>query len=247
MVKWIVSILITVLIWGAGAAGFAFIKAKNSSELKMASSIIQEETASAAPASQNPKSVKDIIDMSQKKVYSIKLPDGSLGSGFLCNNKGDIITNGHVVAGASEVKVITEDSREMDGEVIGYGDETDVALVRVEELKGKEPLQLETSKKAEVGDEVLALGSPLGLQNTVTDGIISGADRTLNIDNYTYDGVYQISAPIAPGNSGGPLISKRTGKVLGINSAGTDQGSIGFSIPIYKIIKKVNNWSKEAF
>jgi hypothetical protein len=91
---------------------------------------------------------------------------------------------------------------------------------------------------------VLALGSPLGFQNTVTTGIISGVDRDLDLPPYHYEDMYQISAPIAPGNSGGPLINSKTGEVIGINSAAADQGSIGFSIPLKNVIALIEGWSK---
>ncbi|NGZ75089.1 S1C family serine protease [Saccharibacillus alkalitolerans] len=188
--------------------------------------------------------LKEIINETQKKVVMIQLEDGSLGSGFLYNEKGDIITNAHVVEGARKVKVKTADARTLDGEVIGAGTDTDVAVVRVPELAGETPLNM-AEKEGEVGDEVLALGSPLGLQNTVTTGIISGTGRDLTIDPYVYSNLYQISAPIAPGNSGGPLVDAKTGSVLGINSAKvTEENSIGFSIPVAEMIDTARGWSK---
>jgi hypothetical protein len=188
--------------------------------------------------------LKETIQLSQKLVVKIELDDGSLGSGFLYNKKGDIITNAHVVANNKKVKVITEDESEFEGTVIGISDDTDVAVVRVPGLSTTAPLSIDMKGKAEVGDEVLALGTPLGFQNTVTTGIISGVNRDLDIEPFHYEDVYQISAPIAPGNSGGPLINQTTGKVIGINSAGIEQGSIGFSIPIASIYSLVENWSK---
>lgn len=111
---------------------------------------------------------------------------------------------------------------EYKGTVIGIGDETDVAVVRVPDLKKVKPLIIAKSK-AETGDEILALGSPLGLENTVTTGIISGLGRSFEIAPYIYSNLYQISAPITHGNSGGPLISAETGEVIGINSAVVEQ------------------------
>ncbi|CDN42115.1 hypothetical protein BN871_AV_00030 [Paenibacillus sp. P22] len=90
----------------------------------------------------------------------------------------------------------------------------------------------------------MAVGSPLGLQNTVTPGIISGLGRTFSMKPYTYRNMYQISAAIAPGNSGGPLIDQRTGMVLGINSAEMQDGEIGFSIPISDILSAAEGWSQ---
>ena len=155
--------------------------------------------------SEHSKELKDIIHDVQKVVVMIELDDGSLGSGFLYNNKGDVITNAHVVNGAKTVKVKTADAREFEGTVIGLSKDVDVAVVRVPGLVKEKPLDI-SKVKAELGDEILALGSPLGLQNTVTTGIISGVGRSFEIPPFQYTDAYQISAPIAPGNSGGPLI-----------------------------------------
>ncbi|HEY5588589.1 MAG TPA: trypsin-like peptidase domain-containing protein, partial [Candidatus Paceibacterota bacterium] len=128
------------------------------------------------------------------------------------------------------------------GAVIGKSDTTDVAVIRVSELAGKNPFKIRKDKNLEVGDEVIALGSPLGLQNTATTGIISGVNRDFTIEKYEYKGVYQISAPISPGNSGGPLLDRKTGEVLGINSAKVGEETIGFSIPINQILSLVDGW-----
>lgn len=191
------------------------------------------------------KTLKDIIFETQKLVVMIETDNGSQGSGFLYNLEGDLITNAHVVTGSRKVKIKTADARELEGEVIGISTETDVAVVRVTALAGTEPLQVVRDEKAEVGDEVLAVGSPLGFQNTVTTGIISGLGRSFEIEPYLYSDLYQISAPIAPGNSGGPLVDQKTGMVLGINSAGYEEGSIGFSIPIANVIDIAESWSDE--
>ncbi len=189
------------------------------------------------------RSLKDVIFETQKLVVMIESENGNQGSGFLYNTKGDLITNAHVVAGVREVSVKTSDARDLKGEVIGISTTTDIAVVRVPELAGIEPLVLVRHVKAEVGDDVLAVGSPLGFQNTVTTGMISGTGRSFNIENYAYSDLYQISAPIAQGNSGGPLVDQKTGEVLGINSAGLDEGSIGFSIPISNVIGMIEEWS----
>lgn len=187
-------------------------------------------------------SVKDIIKQSQKNVFTVKTRDG-IGSGFLFNRYGDLLTNAHVVEGYSDVTITGLDKREYAGTVIGIGASLDVAVIRVPGLAGKDPLQLETKNKSEVGDPVLALGSPLGLENTVTTGIISGLDREFELETYIYRNLYQTSAPIAPGNSGGPLINSDTGKVVGINSAIMTQGTIGFSIPISQVEAMAEKWT----
>jgi serine protease Do len=240
--KLIYSIILSLLIWVCGGLGYIYVKEKTAERMYAESSILKK----GDPESKDKEmlDIKEIIREAQKKVVMVELEDGSVGSGFLYNDKGDVITNAHVVNGAETVKIRTTDAKGYDGQVIGISTETDVAVVRVEGLKNAKPLPLAPRLKLEIGDEILALGSPLGFQNTVTTGIISGTDRELNVDPYIYENVYQISAPIAPGNSGGPLIDRKTGKVVGINSARIEQGNIGFSIPINSVLSLVNSWSE---
>lgn len=240
MKKWIISITSSLLIWGAGTYAFFEIKDTVSGQLTASSNLVVK--AEETPVEE--KELKEIIHQTQKLVVQIELPNGSLGSGFLYNNNGDVVTNAHVVANASDVKVITSDSKEFEGKVIGISSDIDVAVVRVPGLAGTTPLKVAREREGEMGDEVLALGSPLGFQNTVTTGIISGIDRDLDIEPFHYEDVYQISAPIAPGNSGGPLVDSKTGEVLGINSAGVSDTAIGFSIPITSVLHILEGWSK---
>jgi hypothetical protein len=244
--QWIISSIATIIIWGAGAYSFYFIKDTVPNELSSPSAILASATTERMEDSVagESKQLKEVIHETQKRVVHIEVADYSLGSGFLYNDQGDVVTNAHVVAGAADVKVKTTDNREFSGKVIGISEETDVAVVRVDGLKGTEPLMMNIDEPAEIGDEVLALGSPLGFQNTVTTGIISGVDRDLDLPPYHYEDMYQISAPIAPGNSGGPLINSKTGEVLGINSAAAEQGAIGFSIPLKNVIALIEGWSK---
>lgn len=237
---WIISIVSSVLIVGAGLGGYAYMNRTIPAQLTTKPLL----AATASSAASKPNSLKTIIHESQKKVVMIRQEDGILGSGFLYNTSGDVITNAHVVAGTKNVEVKTADARSLKGTVIGIGTDTDIAVVRVPELADTKPLSLAAASKADVGDNVLALGSPLGFQNTVTTGIISGVGRDLTIDPYIYRNLYQISAPIAPGNSGGPLIDAATGEVIGINSAAaTESNSIGFSIPVSEIKDMVTEWS----
>ncbi|GMK39525.1 peptidase S1 [Paenibacillus sp. CCS19] len=207
------------------------------------SPLLAQPTVDESKTAAADKTLKDIIFATQKLVVMIETDNGLIGSGFLYNDQGDLITNGHVVIGAHKVKVRTADARELDGTVIGIGTDVDVAVVRVPELAGTSPLELETEHMGEIGDEVIAIGSPLGYQNTVTTGIISGVGRELDIEPYSYKDMYQISAPIAHGNSGGPLVDRETGAVIGINSAGAEQGAIGFSIPIGQVLSLAEGWS----
>jgi serine protease Do len=194
--------------------------------------------------------LKALIRNSQPKVVTIEVDkkDGTaIGSGFLYNLKGDIVTNAHVVADAEKIVVKLNDESEYEGTVIGMGKIVDIAIIRVVELEGREPLKISRQFKREIGTEVIALGSPLGLENTVTTGIISGLGRDFSINEYKYLAVYQISAPISPGSSGGPLLDRQTGDVIGINSARVNQETIGFSIPIIHVLPILENWSKYPY
>lgn len=188
---------------------------------------------------------KTIVHQAEKNVVQIEStsPQDSLtGSGFLFNTQGDIITNAHVIENAEHIYVRTANAHIYPAAVVGISDDIDIAVIRVPQLSGESFLPLEEEEFAEIGDEVIALGSPHGFQNTVTLGIISGTERHFSTDGYNYENAYQISAPITHGNSGGPLINRDTGYVIGVNSVGTEDGTIGFSIPIQEIIKEVEEW-----
>jgi len=157
----------------------------------------------------------------------------SVGSGFIINSEGYIITNNHVVAEADEVVVILEEGDEYPAKVLGTDEKTDIALIKIEPKNGLPTCRLGDSDKARVGDWVLAIGNPFGLGHTVTAGIISAKGREIGAG--AYDDFIQTDAAINPGNSGGPLFDT-AGNVVGINSAifsrsGGNQG-IGFAIPI---------------
>lgn len=184
-----------------------------------------------------------IIANAKTQVYTV-YTDLQQGSGFLFNKKGDIITNAHVAKDASYVFVTNEHGQEFKGQVIGISKKTDVALIRVPELEGKDPLVLDTAL-AKVNTPVIAIGSPNNKGGTSTEGKITsvGAEFT---DEYTYSGLYEMTARLHSGSSGGPLINAQTGNVIGINSIIlTDQPEIGYAIPISKIMSLVTNWSNK--
>lgn len=188
------------------------------------------------------KAATDLLLHSQEKVYTI-FTDISQGSGFLMNEKGDVLTNAHVVEGYFEVVIKDVNGKSYKGKVIGYSSDTDIAIVRVNRLQGKEPLQLDRDNKAKIKEEVLALGSPNGVENATTFGYITGTNRNFVIENRTYKNVYQMSAPVASGSSGGPLLSLKSGKVIAINAAKNDiEDKVGFSIPIYTVIDTLEEW-----
>jgi S1-C subfamily serine protease len=162
------------------------------------------------------------------------------GSGFLIDDEGHIVTNNHVVEGATKVEVkLGSSDTEHEAEVVGTDPATDIALLKVEVPADQQhPLSLGDSSKVSVGDPVVAIGNPFGLDRTVTAGIVSALQRQIQAPNgFAISHVIQTDAAINPGNSGGPLIDS-SGSVIGINSqiqtggGGDGNVGIGFAIPI---------------
>jgi len=152
-----------------------------------------------------------------------------VGSGFVLEADGYIVTNHHVIAGASKLRVTMTDGRKLEGKVVGQDPNTDLALVKVE-AKGLPTLPLTDPATLRVGERVIAIGSPLGLQHTVTAGILSAVNRDVQVNPRV--GFLQTDAPINPGNSGGPLLNLK-GEVIGVNTAVARDGQgIGFAIPV---------------
>ncbi len=154
----------------------------------------------------------------------------SLGSGFILDKKGYIVTNNHVIENADEIKVTLQNGKDYDAEIIGADPGTDIALIKIEAEIDLPLLELGDSESLEIGQWVLAIGNPFGLDHTVTAGIISAKGRVIGAG--AYDDFIQTDASINPGNSGGPLINME-GKVVGINTAIVAGGDgIGFAIPV---------------
>ncbi|MBY0274806.1 DegQ family serine endoprotease [Candidatus Binatia bacterium] len=157
----------------------------------------------------------------------------SLGSGFVVSPDGYIATNAHVVARASKVTVRLANKKEYPAKIIGVDEKTDVALIKIEPKEPLQPVTLGDSSNLEVGEWVMAIGSPFGLEQTVTVGVVSAKARVLGAG--PYDDFIQTDAAINPGNSGGPLVDGE-GRVVGINTAissrsGGNEG-VGFAIPV---------------
>ena len=153
-----------------------------------------------------------------------------VGSGFVMNKEGYILTNNHVVEDADQIKVKLANGKEYNGKVVGQDPKTDLALVKINGTSDLHPLQMGNSDDLKVGSWVVAVGSPFGLEQTVTAGIISAKGRV--IGSGPYDDFIQTDASINPGNSGGPLINLN-GEVVGVNTAIIAEGKgIGFAIPI---------------
>ena len=159
------------------------------------------------------------------------LKQQALGSGFLIDAQGHVVTNAHVIDGADTVKVKLADDREYKAKVVGKDDRLDVAVLELQNAPKDLPAgALGASDALRVGEYVVAIGNPFGLGNTVTMGIVSAKGRTIGAG--PYDDFIQTDASINPGNSGGPLFNLR-GQVVGINTAINPQGKgIGFAIPI---------------
>ena len=154
----------------------------------------------------------------------------ALGSGVIVDSDGYVLTNNHVIAGAEEITVKLKNGKEYQAEIVGRDKKTDLALIRIKTDHRLPYLKLGDSDKLKVGDWVLAVGNPFGLENTVTAGIVSAKGRVIGAG--PYDDFIQTDASINPGNSGGPLINL-DGEVVGINTAIVAQGQgIGFAIPI---------------
>jgi serine protease Do len=158
-------------------------------------------------------------------------PTRAGGSGFILNTNGFIVTNNHVVENATEIQVKLDDGREMPAKVVGRDAKTDLALLKIE-ATGLPVIPLGDSTALQVGEPVMAIGNPFGLEQTVTTGIVSATGRV--IGSGPYDNFIQTDASINPGNSGGPLINAR-GEVIGINTAIFSRGGgsvgIGFAVP----------------
>ena len=166
-------------------------------------------------------------------------PQGGMGSGFIIDPEGYVLTNNHVVAGGGELLVSLDNDKEYAATLVGADPKTDVALIKINRDNGdSEPfphVKMGDSDGLEVGEWVVAIGSPFGLTHTVTVGVVSAKSRNINAG--PYDEFIQTDASINPGNSGGPLINIR-GEVIGVNTAiisgpsGGGNVGIGFAIPI---------------
>jgi serine protease Do len=161
---------------------------------------------------------------------------GSLGSGVIISPKGYIVTNAHVVQQADEIIVTLADESQHKAELVSADPEADLAIIKVETEKPLAAIRMGISSDLMIGETVITVGNPFGYQHTVTTGVVSALDRTIEpAPNLKYEGLIQTDAPINPGNSGGPLLNIR-GELIGINSAirAGAQG-LGFAIPVDKV------------
>ncbi len=200
-------------------------------------SVREPATVSGSSAAALERQFVAVVRKVQPEVAQIRT-DSGLGSGVIFDAKGDIVTNAHVVAGSSSLSVTLADGRRFSARLVGSYAPDDLAVVSIGSGHGIRPATFADSSKVDVGDLVLAVGNPLGLQSSVTDGIVSGVGRDVSEgQGVVLPNAIQTSAPINPGNSGGALVDL-DGRVIGIPTlaasnpqiGGTAAG-IGFAIP----------------
>ena len=217
--------------------------------------------SSTSTIERSPDSVAGIAARVLPSVVSIETMSkdgGGSGSGFVIDTNGYLLTNNHVVADALTIRVILNDGREYAAKILGRDESYDLAVLKIK-TTGLKALQFGDSSKVQVGDSVIAFGSPLGLSGTVTQGIISAKDRPVTAgdenSSTSFISALQTDAAINPGNSGGPLVDA-TGAVIGVNSAiaslgsalGSQSGSIGlgFAIPINQARKTADQLIRDG-
>ena len=220
---------------GGGAAAYSVASETATQTVVRQVTVTNSEPAAADSAL----SVSALYDRVHAGVVTIKVttPEGqALGSGFVIDSSGHIVTNDHVVDGASSISVEFSDGATYDAQLVGADPSTDVAVIKINAPSSQlTPLQLGDSSAIQVGDGVVAIGSPLGLNETVTSGIVSALHRTITSpNNFSINDAIQTDAAINHGNSGGPLLDLE-GQVIGINSqiesdSGGNDG-IGFAVP----------------
>jgi S1-C subfamily serine protease len=202
-----------------------------------AAAAVAERTEPATPAG----GVQDVVAASAPAVVTVTVggagTGGRLGSGFVVDRRGRVLTNAHVVDDAETARVRFDDGTETDARVLGADESTDLAVLEAERTAaGVAPLALGRSESLRVGDAVIAIGNPFGLERTATTGIVSALKRIITAPNgFDIQNVIQTDAAINEGNSGGPLLDA-AGRVIGINSqiaseSGGNNG-VGFAVPI---------------
>ena len=232
----VISGLIATLALGLGLGAAAFSALDDG-----ATTVVRQVTVEGSePVASDGLSAGEVYDQASKSVVEISARGGSQssaqGSGFVYDNLGHVVTNQHVVAGASSISVSFWNGVELDAELIGTDPSTDLAVIRVDAPEGLlVPLRIADSSAVDVGDPVLAMGSPFGLEGTITSGIVSALHREMTApNNFTITDTIQTDAAINHGNSGGPLLDNR-GRAIGVNaqieseSGGSD--GVGFAIP----------------
>jgi len=245
---WVIAVAaLTALIIG-GAAGFGGATlARRAASSTTTASPAAEPGVTRTPVAPPPPSANSVGVAKQVLPATVMIQVGrGTGSGFLIDKDGRIVTNNHVVAGASDgskIRVLYSDGRRVSAVLVGRSPSYDIAVIKASGSGSLQPIQLGDSEDVQVGEPVLALGSPLGLSGTVTEGIVSARNRPVIVSETSdadaptaYINAIQTDAQINPGSSGGPLVDAG-GRVIGVNSAILTFGSsrnigLGFAIPI---------------
>ena len=212
---------------------------------RVGASVVNINTEEVAPAVRNPfrDSRNPFFDQFFKEFFPSRDNNRrSLGSGVIIHPEGYILTNEHVVSKATIIKVTLIDKREFDARLVGADIKSDLAVIKIETNENLPHVSLGRSDDLMIGETVIAIGNPFGLQHTVTTGIISALHRSIKGgENRVYRGFIQLDASINPGNSGGPLLNIE-GSLIGINTAIFKQAEgIGFAIPINKAKRIIND------
>src|SRR3954452_7390828 len=236
---------------GGGAAGYSLVNGGNASAApSTANASTSSPTAQQAAAATKTLSINQVYKQDGASVVEITVstsqgstPFGgggssatAQGSGFVYDAAGHIVTNAHVVEGETSIKVELANGKTHSATLVGSDESTDIAVIKVDAPASQlHPLALANSSAVEVGDGVVAIGSPFGLSETVTAGIVSALNRQIDSPNgFTIPGAIQTDAAINHGNSGGPLLDL-SGKVIGVNaqieSDSGDNAGVGFAIP----------------
>jgi putative serine protease PepD len=226
------TLLVALLAGGAAGAGTAWVASDDA-----VSTIVQQATTPGSPATR-----PDTAAAAQAILPSVvQVRAGrATGSGFVIDDTGHVITNYHVVEGVSQVTLLLADGRQVRAQVVGGDEDEDIAVLRMSS-NAPAAAQLGTSGSLQIGQPVIAVGSPLGLSGTVTAGIVSAVDRTSRLGGAARPMV-QTDASINPGNSGGPLVDLQ-GRVVGVNtaiattSAQAGNIGIGFAVPIDRAVQ----------
>lgn len=233
----VVFVLLMMLLGVSGAAG-AVVSGVFHNTASAAAVLYDEEAVVALYERANSAVVEINVAQPTSSRFWSAVPQQSQGSGFLVDMEGHILTNYHVVQDAARVRVTLADGRTLDAQIAGTSPADDLALLKVDPqaVKGITPLPLGDSGAAKPGQMAIALGSPFGLENTITVGVVSGVNRSRSsVLGRPITGMIQTDASINPGNSGGPLLNSR-GEVIGINTAIEASASgatgVGFAVPV---------------
>ena len=250
-VRHVVALLATAALGAAVAVGAVALLGGFDDSGGVTQTVTESRSASPAPPSGSAMSVNEIYEAAAPGVVQVNATSGpanvdpffgqssALGSGFIVDKAGHIVTNYHVISGGEQVRVSFSNQDTVVAEVVGTDPSTDLAVLKVDtDANALTPLPLGDSEQVRVGDPVVAIGNPFGLSRTATAGIVSALQRYIQAPNrFTIDHVIQTDAPINRGNSGGPLLNMR-GEVIGVNTQIETGGTgvagtvgIGFAVP----------------